>query len=143
MTVNLLKFYLQLLDFGRLVHWQMTSPVFWAHAVPFPPQRCSASPKETWSWVQRCRVTWRRKSLVATQVSGSRIPPPSRPRQPFVSFATTKPPHADCQSPCPAFILNSFMVVLSSPLIHGSYLLHCCGESLRLAAASPFRVRTG
>lgn len=143
MTVNLLKFYLQLLDFGRLVHWQMTSPVFWAHTVPFPPQRCSASPKETWSWVQRCRVTWRRKSLVvATQVSGSRIPPPSRPRQPVMSFATTKLPQADCQSPC-LFTLNSFMVVLSSSLIRGSYLLHCCGESLRLAAASPFRVRTG
>ena len=32
------------------------------------------------------------------------------------------------------------MVVVSSPLIHGSYLLHCCRESLRLAAASPFHV---
>ena len=67
---------------------------------------------------------------------------PSRPRQPVVSFATTKLPQADCQSPCP-FTLNSFMVVLSSSLIRGSYLLPCCGDSLRLAAASPFRVRTG
>lgn len=72
--MNLLKFYRQLLDLGCLVHWQMTSPVFWAHTVPFPTQRCLASPKEKWSWVQRCRVTWRRKSLVvSTQVSGSRI----------------------------------------------------------------------
>lgn len=68
------------------------------------------------------------------------IPCPSRPRQPVVNFATTKLPHADRQSPCPAFVVNSFMVVISSPLIRGSYLLHSCGESLGLEATSPFRV---
>lgn len=69
------------------------------------------------------------------------IPAPSRPRQPVVSFTTTRLPRADRQSPCPAlFVLNSFMVVVRSPLTRGSYLLHYCGESLRLAAASPFRV---
>ncbi|XP_040116296.1 zinc finger protein 282-like isoform X4 [Oryx dammah] len=68
------------------------------------------------------------------------IPALSRPRQPLVSFATTTLPHADRQSPCPAFVPNSFMVVVKSPLKRGSYLLHYCGESLRLAAASPFRV---
>lgn len=37
------------------------------------------------------------------------IPALSRPRQPIVSFATTRLPHADQQSPCLAFVCSKLL----------------------------------